>query len=455
MQTLSPIMEMLTTVHAMGSIPMVDSSNMTRLECEFQPLRLLYLIPFVLITILAVPGNLLVMAAVYRERRLKTPTNVLVVGLSVSDLTNGTLSIPAAYFWFVSYCDDLVVLYFRFIARTCCACSVVHLVLISIDRYVSVAKPLKYQSLITRRRTRKGSLITMLVIIPYMFTVVILFHLVEIGRIDVNEKVFEIFWNYIPSSMILVAMVVTSIIYSYVFYQAHKLRTRMTSMMRNSHRTPTAQSSRAKQIRATKTLAFVVIAFAICWLPICIILFVDSSGTGYNPDLSIGPTMAYYANSIMNPLIYAHRSKDFRNAFKRIIRDVARCITGGKPEMQRTASTMSSSQRPSVFEGPPNIADLKRKRAVGLKSNANVDFKSNADVDLNSNGDVDKKSNDVIDMKSHGDFDIKSNGDVDLKSNGDVDMKSTCNSNVDLTTNGTTGLKEGEINVVLSDRDMV
>lgn len=351
------IMEVMTTVHVMDGITIAEN-NVTRQECDFQPLRLLFLIPFILITILAVPGNLLVMAAVHRVKRLKTPTNVLVVGLAVSDLTNGILSIPAAYFWFVNYCDQIVVLYFRFIARTCCACSVVHLVLISIDRYVSVKKPLKYQSLITRRRARKSSMITMLVIIPYMFTVVILYHLVEINKIEVNQFAFEIFWNYIPSSMIAVAMLVTSIIYGYVFYQAHKLRTRMSSMMRSSHRAPSAQNSRAKQIRATKTLAFVVLAFAICWLPICIALFVDTNGSSYDPNLAIGPTMAYYMNSFMNPLIYAHRSRDFRGAFKRILGDVARCVVRGKPAMRRSSSTMSTSQRPSAVEFPPSGADL-------------------------------------------------------------------------------------------------
>ncbi|XP_072167021.1 adenosine receptor A2b-like [Diadema setosum] len=313
-------------------------------ECEFQTLRALIMIPFALIFVVSVPGNLLVITAIHRERRLQNPTNVFVTGLAVADIINGLFSIPCAYFWFVSYCDTVIVLYCRFLARTCCACSVVHLVLVSVDRYIAVAKPLKYPSLLTRSRAKKSSAIAWAVIILYMCVIVVLYHLTIVyDYLKYDEGTpFQIFWNYFPSSMILVAMVVTSVIYGYVLYQAHQLRGRMKSMMKKH--VPAASirtTNRAKQLRATKTLAIVVLAFAICWLPISVTIFIEV-GPSYDPGLSLAPTLFYYANSVMNPLIFAYRSRDFREAFKSILAALLCCFTT-KPAMLR-----GRSGRPSV-----------------------------------------------------------------------------------------------------------
>ena len=355
----------LRVVHDMVTTQWPD--NVT---CAFQDtLRSLLLIPFALITIIAIPGNLLVMLAVYRYKKLKNPTNVLVVGLAIADIAKGVLSVPSAYFWFVNYCDENIILIFRATVRACCAISVTHLVLISIDRYVAVAKPLKYQSLITRRRTRLASIISYLIIVPYMVLVAILYY-EDINNKDVelNKIVFGIFWDYFPSSCIVIAMVITSVIYSYVFHQARLLRSRMTSMMmRGSTASATGRTSRRnKQIRATKTLAIVVLAFALCWLPISIAIFLGGNPPNYEPMVSLGPTMLYYANSIMNPLIYAHRSKDFRDGFKAVIRDASRCFMASEPSLQRKSTTShgSSSERHSNTgcERPSIISNGNGKR---------------------------------------------------------------------------------------------
>ena len=95
------------------------------------------------VILLAVVGNVFVMAAVILERNLRTVANYLVVSLAVADLMVATLVMPLAAVnevsqrWFLGKeaCDMWVS--FDVI---CCTCSILHLVAISLDRYWAVTR---------------------------------------------------------------------------------------------------------------------------------------------------------------------------------------------------------------------------------------------------------------------------------------------------------------------------
>lgn len=86
-----------------------------------------------------------------------------------------------------------------------------------------------------------------------------------------------------------------------------------------------------RELRATKSVAIVFLAYVICWLPlyvINIILLVDKS---HFLELRMNDTevffFIYYAfveilpavNTMINPFIYSFSNKQFRDAFKRIL----------------------------------------------------------------------------------------------------------------------------------------
>lgn len=95
------------------------------------------------IILLAIIGNVLVMAAVVLERNLRNVANYLVVSLAVADMMVATLVMPLAAVnevsqrWFLGreICDMWVSL-----DVICCTASILHLVAISLDRYWAVTR---------------------------------------------------------------------------------------------------------------------------------------------------------------------------------------------------------------------------------------------------------------------------------------------------------------------------
>ena len=95
------------------------------------------------IVVTATEGNLLIIVAVLNERQLKGVQNLMVLSLAVADLMVALLVMPFAAVdllsrqWFLG--DKLCEL-FIFLDVVCCTCSILHLVIIGLDRYRSVTR---------------------------------------------------------------------------------------------------------------------------------------------------------------------------------------------------------------------------------------------------------------------------------------------------------------------------
>ncbi|XP_011665161.1 dopamine receptor 2-like [Strongylocentrotus purpuratus] len=104
---------------------------------------------------LTIFGNTLVIAAVYRERNLRTVTNYFIVSLAFADLLVGSIVVPFAIidtltagYWFFDaiWCD----LWHAFDVLGCTA-SILNLCVISLDRYWAVTHPMSYPTRVTKK----------------------------------------------------------------------------------------------------------------------------------------------------------------------------------------------------------------------------------------------------------------------------------------------------------------
>ncbi|KAL0962724.1 hypothetical protein UPYG_G00344490 [Umbra pygmaea] len=102
-------------------------------------------VPLILVIIL---GNVLVCLSVLTERSLKTATNYFIISLSVADLLLAVLVLPLYVYseflggiWTLStyICDALMTMDVML-----CTASILNLCAISVDRYIAVVVPLKY-----------------------------------------------------------------------------------------------------------------------------------------------------------------------------------------------------------------------------------------------------------------------------------------------------------------------
>lgn len=78
----------------------------------------------------------------------------------------------------------------------------------------------------------------------------------------------------------------------------------------------------AKERKASTTLGIIMSAFTVCWLPFFITALVRpflSEPSSIPPSLSSLFLWLGYANSLLNPIIYATLNRDFRKPFQQIL----------------------------------------------------------------------------------------------------------------------------------------
>ena len=91
-------------------------------------------------------------------------------------------------------------------------------------------------------------------------------------------------------------------------------------------------SSRTRQVRKTDlqedrerktfvTLSYVIISYLICWVPFHIVFDFSAIDPSFVPESIYNTTFwLTYFNSTLNPFLYAYSSKEFRLAFKRVLK---------------------------------------------------------------------------------------------------------------------------------------
>jgi len=126
------------------------------------------------LSLLTMAGNGLVIFIVCRNQRLRTKPNGFIVSLAVADFFVGMSAVPSLYFCeMASGCDSQTLLshaidFIRWLFEYASAVNLCSLVL---DRYIAVAKPLKYLTLMKRCRVIQMMLISCAV--PVTFIVIV------------------------------------------------------------------------------------------------------------------------------------------------------------------------------------------------------------------------------------------------------------------------------------------
>lgn len=269
---------------------------------------------FTIILILGtVFGNALVIVAFSHNERIRTVTNYFLVSLACTDLCVALFSMPV---WVAYLLTGPVWLLGAGLSRVWTmvdiligTASIMNLMVISFDRGLCITNPLHYTLWMT---TRKVTVIISSVWI-YSFGVAV-----------------SSFLLYPKPIFNLIATVVCFCIPLLVIVSAYSIIFRVAlNQMRQIHATTPAQNPRRhtsflKEVKAAKTLAVVVGAFVICWLPFIIINIIYSLCDRQNcpvvkPEIILVTKWMHYGNSLLNPIIYTFMNSDFRRAFRALL----------------------------------------------------------------------------------------------------------------------------------------
>ncbi|XP_062586582.1 allatostatin-A receptor-like [Saccostrea cucullata] len=269
---------------------------------------------FGLIVLVGIVGNALVIVVILAKKKLQNTTNILVVSLATADLlfvvfcASFTAANYAISYWpFGNVWCKLV----NFISHVCAYASVWTLVLLSIDRYIAVVHPVLSKRIRNRQNTCILVLVTWTLICCGNFPILFQYGIVHYTWMGQNRSacvnlagvgnklVFKVFYGCFFALGYALPLSLINLCYGCL----------LKTLCRRSH-------LRQKSQRTTKFVITFVVAFAICWLPIQVILIVQTF-TDY--EITIGSTAVLmtanclaYANSCINPLLYAILSENFR-----------------------------------------------------------------------------------------------------------------------------------------------
>ncbi|PKU33075.1 adenosine receptor a2b [Limosa lapponica baueri] len=137
---------------------------------------------------------------------------------------------------------------------------------------------------------------------------------------------YMVYFNFF--GCVLLPLVIMLGIYIKIFMVACK-QLHQIELMGNS------RTTLQKEVHAAKSLAIIVGLFAFCWLPLhilnCITHFHEEFSESKPEWVMYMAIILSHANSVINPIIYAYRIRDFRYTFRKIISKIL-CKTDDFPK---------------------------------------------------------------------------------------------------------------------------
>jgi hypothetical protein len=271
-------------------------------------------------------GNLLVLLSYYNYQRMRTITNLHLCNLALVDLVVCVIIQPLYIAALAkNLADSEPNIHFETVRKilTWCVMTVASgsLTTVMLDRFCRVSFPLKYPTIINKRRSY--------IIITFPWLVGVVAGIMLVSNANANVKVIiQVYAIFLITGLIIPG-------YLRVFYvarkQSKKMAYRMKYLERISQQQMTITHSKVSEAKtykttdyeAIKTIFIVIAAFIICWTPLLFFpiyyrwvpLKTRARLIFIFPIIN---TLALCSSSL-NPFIYCLRTPPFKHSFQKII----------------------------------------------------------------------------------------------------------------------------------------
>ena len=227
----------------------------------------------ILINIVAFFGNFFMICGILSTKRFRNPSHYFLISLSTSDLLCSLLVMPLGVVTAVSgrwdYGDGGC--YFWLIAdMMCCSASVLNLALVSLDKYLSIIKPLRYTDIQTPRKT---FLMIGLVWFESVLTASVpLFGLWKMrNHSDFPVCVFSWFFPrfyyiFVLSVNLLLPFLIMLYVYARIYFTARRQLQRISNLFVRQNQSSLAVAI-IKRNKASRKLGMLLGVFVLCWSP--------------------------------------------------------------------------------------------------------------------------------------------------------------------------------------------
>ena len=287
----------------------------------------------VILIVLAFLGNLLTCAVFCRKSHQRSPTNVSISVLAVSDILSAILVMP---FSLASFIHDRWIfgqttcVFNAYLVIGLLGVTLISMACTAVIRYVRVVKPSFHQYLKPKR-----TLIFILTLWLGFLLLIFLpaFKLFPEGHYHPYRSFCLL--RYRKKQILQLARTIGLIVVTFgvlfglmmitAYYKVFRFVSNHNQMV-----APNLQqgiSANVEEAKITKTLAIVVVGFVLCWIPIGIIegmnvitLEIDRPSFTGLEVFKFLQTIFIFTSSVMNPLIYYFTNRRFRREYVAFLR---------------------------------------------------------------------------------------------------------------------------------------
>ncbi len=281
--------------------------------------------------LVAVTGNLITLLVVYKYEELwESSTSRLVASLALADLFGGVgpfcaLARNIKIFSTKTTMLNIICILNIFVNLVASIGNAYNILLITIDRYIYLTRPLKYFSIVTRDRVMVAILIGWTCVLSESI------FLLAIGS-NINAKVTCIMSATISKpgmvcltlKLVITTFFIIAPMYGRIFYTAYKLNKTEPDFCHYPSESQNEQLEKVQERRMIMTVGLVLGTYIICYLPT----------TTYNAIVTMVYTppfpfaillgnrilrVVYKMQCLLNPFIYGWKNYKFRKAYQRLL----------------------------------------------------------------------------------------------------------------------------------------
>ena len=254
--------------------------------------------------------NSLIIVAVKTKRHLRTKSNISLACLATTDFAVGLIVQPLAItsfsLFFIGSSAQTMTSSFVWVSsavgQTCTAASLLHLLLMSGERYLAIKHPFAYENgLVTEAR------IIMASGLAWMCAAIVC---------GIRASIFR------EVSVVFISAVISTVVYCHVVI--YKEVRRNTQQIIANQVSLAVKEKLLKNNRAFNKTVVIVLTIFLCYIPIWIwltlFIFLNGENASDVGQIAFFPIIFLLAlNSSINPLIYTARIRHFRVAFFQMV----------------------------------------------------------------------------------------------------------------------------------------